>query len=87
METDIKINRATKLDDYFPCLFSNKDDSIIILADMRTSDRTFSGMIIHSSNKSTKGTIGTYSTGWTYEQFKRLPRGTDITIKIKQEEE
>lgn len=84
METKITINESKNVNDYFPSLFSNKDKSIIILADSRTTDKTFSGMIIHSSNETKNGRIGLYSTGWTYLQFARLPKGTLLNIEVKQ---
>lgn len=86
METNITINSPKKDRDYFPSVFSNKDSSIIILADNRTSDKTFSGMIIHSSNASKHSSLGIYSTGWTYAQFARLPKGTTLDLTINQED-
>lgn len=85
METEIKINEAEKIKDYFPALFSNKDRSIIILADQRTSDKTFSGMIIHISGDKGKATVlSTYSSSWTYQQFQRLEKHSSITLTINQ---
>lgn len=86
MKTTLTINEPGKTNDYFPSLFANKDKSIIILADQRTSDKTFSGMIIHSTNETKNGSIGIYSTGWTYVQFTRLVKGTLINVEIKQED-
>lgn len=86
METQVKIENAKKDKDYFPSIFANKDGSIVILADGRTSDRTFSGMIIHSSSGAKNATIGVYSTGWTYAQFNRLPKGSNVVLTIKQED-
>lgn len=85
METKIEIQETEQVKDYFPALFANKDRSIIILADERTSDRTFSGMIIHvSGEKGKANTLGTYSSSWTYVQFSRLPKNASITLTIKQ---
>ncbi len=85
METTIEIKETGQVKDYFPCLFANKDRSIIILADERTSDRTFSGMIIHvTGDKGKKSTLGRYESGWTYDQFLRLPKNSSITLTIKQ---
>ena len=85
METKIEIKETEQVKDYFPALFANKDRSIIILADERTSDRTFSGMIIHvSGDKGKATTLGTYSSGWTYAQFSRLQKNASITLTIKQ---
>lgn len=86
METNIKIETPNKERDFFPSLFSNKDNTIIILADSRTSDKTFSGMVIHSSNSSKNATLGYYSTGWTYVQFSRLAKGSKILLTINQED-
>ncbi len=86
METQLIIDEVKKERDYFPCLFSNKDNSIIILADSKTGDKTFSGMVIHTNNETKKGTLSVYSTGWTYTQFTRLPKGTKITLNITQED-
>jgi hypothetical protein len=86
METTIQIETPRKERDFFPSTFTNKDNTIIILADSRTSDKTFSGMIIHSSNQGKNATLGTYSTGWTYAQFSRLPKGSKITLNIMQED-
>jgi len=86
METTIKINNANKDRDYFPSLFTNKDNTVLILADSRVSDKTFSGMVIHSKNNTKTTLIGTYSSGWTYAQFKRLPKGSTVDIQIKQED-
>jgi hypothetical protein len=86
METTIQIETPRKERDFFPSAFTNKDNTIIILADSRTSDKTFSGMIIHSSNQGKNSALGTYSTGWTYAQFSRLTKGSKITLTINQEE-
>ena len=85
METNLTIENPKKERDYFPSVFSNKDNTIIILADERTSDKTFSGMIIHSSGSSKKTVLGNYSTGWTYAQFTRLPKGSNLKLGITQE--
>lgn len=85
MKTEININEPTVEKDFFPALFTNKEKTILILADNRTSEKTFSGMIIHASSSVAKRySIGTYSSGWTYEQFRRLPRGTQIRIDLEQ---
>lgn len=85
METTIEIKEKKIVDDYFPCLFANAAKNIIILADARTSPKTFSGMVIHADGSTAKkNATGTYSTGWTYEQFKRLPKGSEVTIIIEQ---
>lgn len=86
METEIKIEETVKQKDYFPSLFTNKDRSIIIMADERTTEKTFSGMIVHSANKGKSGALGTYSTGWTYQQFTRLPKGSVIQLTVRQED-
>jgi hypothetical protein len=86
METTIQIETPKKERDFFPSLFSNKDNSIIILADSRTSDKTFSGMIVHSSNQTKTAILSTYSTGWTYAQFSRMAKGTKISLNITQED-
>jgi len=86
METLIEIKEKKVKDDYFPCLFANADKSIVILADERTSEKTFSGMVIYiGKDVRKKASLGLYSTGWTYEQFKRLPKGTEITLYLTQE--
>lgn len=86
METTIEIKKRKVVDDYFPCLFANGSESVVILADGRTSEKTFSGMVIHSDKSAAKkSALGTYSTGWTYEQFKRLPKGSEVTILITQD--
>ena len=85
METKATINVPTTEKDFFPALFANKEQTIIILADNRTSEKTFSGMIIHVAPQvAKKYAIGNYSSGWTYEQFKRLPRGSQIEITLVQ---
>lgn len=86
MKTEIVIKEEKKERDYFPSLFRNKDNSVIILADGRVSAKTFSGMVIHCTNDAKKMTLGTYSTGWTYEQFTRLPKGSEITMNLIQED-
>lgn len=86
METQLKIEKPNKERDYFPSIFANKDNSIVILADSRTSDKTFSGMIIFSNNNTKNGALGLYSTGWTYAQFSRLQKGTKIDLTIIQED-
>lgn len=85
MKTEIKINESNVIKDYFPSLFTNKDNTIVILADDRQSDKTFSGMIIHSGNNP-KATVGMYSTGWTYSQFKRISKGSKLDITLTQDD-
>ena len=87
MRTELSITEVKKNKDYFPCLFTNKNRSVIILADSRTGDKTFSGMVIHSDGANKKCLVGIYSTGWTYEQFGRLPKGANCIIGITQDEE
>jgi hypothetical protein len=85
METTIKIKKTTDNKDFFPALFSNKDNSIIILADERTSEKTFSGMIVHIEGEKGKGvSLGVYLTTWTYVQFSRLPKYSEINLTIVQ---
>lgn len=84
MKTEAIVKECKEVKDYFPALFANKDKTIIILADERTSDKTFSGMIIHSENKAKGSSLGVYSTGWTYQQFSRLPKHSTITLEIEQ---
>ena len=85
METILKIEEPKKERDFYPSVFTNKDNTIVILADERTSEKTFSGMIIHSSGSNKKTVLGNYSTGWTFAQFKRLPKDTNLNLKIIQE--
>lgn len=85
MESKIIIEEAKVEQDYFPSLFANKDKSIVILATSRTGDKTFEGVIIHSANKTNKGTLGLLSSTWSYEQFKRLPKGSKIMLELIQE--
>jgi hypothetical protein len=84
MEAEIKIIQSNLEKDYFPSLFSNKDNTIIILASEKMSDRTFSGMIIYSINKTSKNMLGIYSDGWTYKQFQRMSRETIVQLSLKQ---
>lgn len=86
MKTDIKITEPDKVDDYFPCLFANKDNSVIILADERVNDRCFSGMVIYSKGNTTKTIVGKYNSGWTYTQFKRLKKRSEVELTIIQGE-
>ena len=85
METSIKIEEKRYVDDYFPAIFCNANKTVVIIADERTSEKTFSGMIVHAESAAKKTALGTYSTGWTYEQFKRLPKGSVLTLNITQE--
>jgi hypothetical protein len=85
METKIEIQESGLNKDFFPSLFANKDRTIIILAEERTSDKTFSGMIIHVTGEKGKATaLGKYESGWTYTQFSRLPKHSSITLTINQ---
>lgn len=86
METTIQIETPKKDKDYFPSLFANKDQTIIVFADSRTSEKTFSGIVVHSSNQGKNAALGTHSTGWTYLQFTRLPKGSKLTLTILQED-
>lgn len=86
MQTIIEIKERKVVDDYFPCLFANSGKTVVILADSRTSEKTFSGMVIYADKQAAKkNVLGTYSSGWTYEQFKRLPKGSEITLCITQD--
>ncbi len=84
METTAEVVKGNPDKDYFPSIFMNKDGTIIVLATTNTGDKTFAGTIIHSEGKTAKTVIGTYSEGWTYTQFKRLPRGSIIQIQLIQ---
>lgn len=85
METIIKIKKTTDNKDFFPALFSNKDNTIVILAEERTSEKTFSGMIVHiEGDKGKAVNLGVYSTSWTYVQFSRLPKYSEINLTIVQ---
>lgn len=85
MQTKLKIQKASEVKDFFPAVFANKDSSIIILADQRTSDKTFSGMIVHIDGDKGKGiSTGAYSTSWTYIQFSRLPKHSEVNLTFIQ---
>lgn len=85
METTIKIKKTTEVKDFFPALFTNKDNTIIILAEERTSEKTFAGMIIHiEGDKGKQTTLGAYSSSWTYIQFSRLPKYSEINLTLVQ---
>ena len=86
MKTEVTVTSPDQDSDYFPCLFVNKDNSVIILADGRVNDRCFSGMIIHSTGSTKKTLVGAYNSGWTYAQFKRLKKNACIELKITQGE-
>ena len=85
MKTELILKEKEDVKDYYPALFSNKDNSIIILATERSTEKTFSGTVIHSANKSTSGVFGKYSEAWTYVQFSRLKEGSEIVLSIIQE--
>lgn len=85
MEAEVKITEKTRVNDYYPSLFANKNRSVIILADARVTDRTFGGMVIYSKGDNKKMLLGTYSSGWTFEQFERLSKGTIVELSITQE--
>lgn len=84
MKSQASVIKKEEEKDYYPSLFMNKDGSIIILANERTSEKTFSGMIIHSDGNTAKTVLGVYSTGWTYVQFKRMPKGSTANIILTQ---
>ena len=84
MKVTADIEECKKVNDYFPSIFTNKDNTIVILADARTSQNTFSGMILSSHNNSKGCTVGTYGTSWTYTQFHRLPKNSIIKLEIEQ---
>ena len=86
MRTEITITEPRLNPDYFPCIMSNKSRSIFILADARTSERTFSGMVIHAE-KGGKNAVGKYSINWEYSAYERLPKGTNIIAGFTQGEE
>lgn len=85
MKSSATISEVVAEKDYYPSLFVNNNKKIVILADGRTGDKTFSGMVIHSDDSAKRYAVGTYSSAWTFEQFKRLQRGSEVTITIKQE--
>lgn len=88
MKSEVIIEELKTDKDYFPALFANKDRSIIILANERVSEKTFAGVIISINNdKGSKVKLGTYSNGWTYVQFQRLPKGSVINLKLIQDGE
>lgn len=85
MEATIEIKEERIERDYFPCLFADKSRNVVILADARTSERTFSGMVIYADKNAEKKAIGKYSTGWTYASYERLPKGSMVQINLLQE--
>lgn len=79
---ETKIKEAAVQGEKFPALYSNDDRSVIICVISKTQD-TLTGVVLHSKN--IKSSFGAYSVNWAMDKYKRMPEGSELTIKFIQE--
>ncbi len=77
IETKIKEVNAS---DIFPALYSSENRETIILVKKRTGDKTLEGVVVYP-----KSAFGEYSMSWSEAKYKRMGRGSELTIKFLQE--
>jgi len=77
IETKIK---EVKEQDVFPALFCTDDRSIVILVYEDKNQSNYLGTIIHPKEK-----FGQFSATWLKSKFRRMPRGSEYTLKFIQE--
>lgn len=64
----------------FPSLYSTDDRGSIILAKRLINDKTFEGVAVHP-----KSAFGEYSMTWSLTKYKRMGKGSELTLKFIQE--
>jgi hypothetical protein len=77
IETKIK---EVEKDDVFPALYSSEKRESIILVKQKLADGKLEGVVVHPKNL-----FGEYSMSWSPLKYKRMGRGSELTIKFTQE--
>lgn len=77
IETKIK---EVNPEETFPALYSSENRETIILIKRRIENKFLEGVVVHP-----KKTFGEYSTSWSADKYKRMGRGSELTIKFMQE--
>ena len=76
---DTKIKEVEK-DDVFPALYSSEKRESIILIKSKLQDGKLEGVVLHP-----KQSFGEYSMSWSPAKYKRMGRGSELSIKFIQE--
>lgn len=79
IETKIKENTSPPKAAY-PALYCTEDRGIVIIAIEDLGGNTFAGVVVHPKEK-----FGEYSTTWSKNKYRRLPAGSEYTMKFTQE--
>lgn len=77
LETKIK---EVENGDTFPALYSSEKRESIILVKKKSPDGKLEGVVLHP-----KQSFGEYSMAWSPGKYKRMGRGSELTIKFIQE--
>jgi hypothetical protein len=64
----------------FPALYSSEKRESIILVKNILLDGKLEGVVMHPKN-----TFGEYSASWSPSKYKRMARGSELTLKFTQE--
>lgn len=76
LETKIKEVKATE---QFPALYASDNRETIIVV-LRETTNKLEGVVMHP-----KQTFGEYSATWSKDKYKRMDRGSELTLKFIQE--
>lgn len=77
IETKIK---EVENDEVFPALYSSDKRESIILVKKKLPDGKLEGVVLHP-----KQSFGEYSMAWSPTKYKRMGRGSELTVKFIQE--
>lgn len=76
LETKIK---EVKAKEEFPALYSSENRSIIIMC-LRDLGGKLEGVVMHPKDK-----FGEYSITWSKDKYKKMDKGSELSIKFIQE--
>ena len=76
---ETKIKELDEID-VFPALYSSEKRESIILVKKQHPDGKLEGVVMHPKNL-----FGEYSLAWSPAKYKRMGRGSELTIKFIQE--
>jgi hypothetical protein len=77
IETKIK---EVNPEEIFPALYSDENRASIILVKKKSGQNKLEGVAVYPKN-----VFGEYSMNWSESKYKRMGRGSELTVKFLQE--
>lgn len=77
---ETKIKEAPDKAEQFPAIYCTDDRGIVIIATEKMNGNTFAGVIVHPKEK-----FGQYSATWQFSKYRRMPSGSEYSLRFTQE--